>query len=279
MSFLNFSMSAVTWSARSRLLFPFLTFVPVQLLHVLRVEDRRPGLDLLQEGLEGGQVLVVEHARLLARPRRRCRCRCPSRRRRCRRAPARGTKSLMSGERLSVRLPRRTVPIWVRLPMGFERPVRMASTPAMNVVATAPMPGSRMPSFPSAGWMARPLPDVVMSQIPPGAQAPDGACVETPECYHEPRGAQALSGRRTRRRRPHGRNCRAAAVSSRSWRGPTKRRSLEVVVEDARARQVLLGVERVEHEDAAVPGEPAVVEEAEVEIAHRGRVVPSLPKE
>ena len=35
------------------------------------------------------------------------------------------------------------VPIWVSEPMGFEMPRRIASTPAMNVVATAPMPGQQ----------------------------------------------------------------------------------------------------------------------------------------
>src|SRR3954467_471722 len=62
-----------------------------------------------------------------------------------------GTKSLMSGARFSVRFPRRMVAIWVSEPIGFEWPRRMLSTPAMKVVATAPSPGVRMPSFPFAG--------------------------------------------------------------------------------------------------------------------------------
>jgi len=36
-------------------------------------------------------------------------------------------------------------------PIGLAWPRRIASTPAMNVVATAPMPGSKTPSFPLAG--------------------------------------------------------------------------------------------------------------------------------
>src|SRR5215470_2349573 len=68
-------------------------------------------------------------------------------------SPASGTKSLIAGEWLSVRLPRRTVPIWVSEPMGVARRLRTASTPATNVVATAPMPGIMMPSFPFAGWI------------------------------------------------------------------------------------------------------------------------------
>ena len=35
--------------------------------------------------------------------------------------------------------------------MGWPRPRLMASTPAMNVVLTAPMPGIKIPSLPSAG--------------------------------------------------------------------------------------------------------------------------------
>src|ERR1700756_2732325 len=37
--------------------------------------------------------------------------------------------------------------------MGLERPRRTASTPAMSVVATAPMPGIMIPNFPVAGLM------------------------------------------------------------------------------------------------------------------------------
>src|SRR5215469_15914250 len=66
---------------------------------------------------------------------------------------ARGTKSLMRGERPSVRLPRRMVPICEVEPMGLASPRRMASTPAIRVVATAPMPGIMTPNFPVAGLM------------------------------------------------------------------------------------------------------------------------------
>src|SRR5690349_8192711 len=61
---------------------------------------------------------------------------------------ANGTKSLIMGTRLSVRFPRRMVPIWVSDPKGLARCVRMASTPAINVVATAPIPGMSTPSLP-----------------------------------------------------------------------------------------------------------------------------------
>src|ERR1700722_16788838 len=64
---------------------------------------------------------------------------------------ASGTKSLISGVRPSVRLPRRTVASCVRDPIGAPRPRLTASTPAMNVVLTAPIPGSSTPSLPSAG--------------------------------------------------------------------------------------------------------------------------------
>src|SRR5213083_483233 len=67
---------------------------------------------------------------------------------------ASGTNSRMSGERPSVRLPRRMVPICVSEPIGLARPPRTASTPAMKVVATAPMPGINTPSLPRAGFMS-----------------------------------------------------------------------------------------------------------------------------
>jgi hypothetical protein len=57
----------------------------------------------------------------------------------------------MSGERASVRLPKRMVPICVSDPTGCDFPFRTSSTPAMKVVLTAPMPGSSTPSFPLAG--------------------------------------------------------------------------------------------------------------------------------
>ena len=66
---------------------------------------------------------------------------------------ASGRKSLISGERPSVRLPSRMVPICVSEPIGFAMPLRTASTPAMNVVATAPMPTTKIPSLPLAGEM------------------------------------------------------------------------------------------------------------------------------
>src|SRR5579863_424242 len=66
-------------------------------------------------------------------------------------SPASGTKSLIMGVRASVRLPKRMVESWVRDPTGTPRPRFTASTPAMNVVETAPILGIRTPSFPSAG--------------------------------------------------------------------------------------------------------------------------------
>src|SRR6185436_11219030 len=65
--------------------------------------------------------------------------------------PASGTTSLIFGERPSVRLPSRIVPIWVSDPIGAESPLRIAMTPAIVVVLTAPRPTSRTPSLPRAG--------------------------------------------------------------------------------------------------------------------------------
>src|SRR5687768_7167815 len=62
-----------------------------------------------------------------------------------------GTASLILGDRPSVRLPRRIVPICVSDPIGVARPFRTAMTPAMVVVLTAPSPTRRMPNLPFAG--------------------------------------------------------------------------------------------------------------------------------
>src|SRR5262245_41455899 len=70
---------------------------------------------------------------------------------------ASGTSSLMSGDRPSVRFPSRMVPIWVNEPIGLERPLRMAKTPAIVVVLTAPRPTRRMPSRPSDGAIEMPF--------------------------------------------------------------------------------------------------------------------------
>src|SRR5215510_7260059 len=67
--------------------------------------------------------------------------------------PASGTNLLIFGERPSVLLPRRMVPICVSDPMGSAIFWRTASTPAIKVVATAPMPGIITPSLPLAGAM------------------------------------------------------------------------------------------------------------------------------
>src|SRR5882672_2226930 len=68
--------------------------------------------------------------------------------------PASETNSLIFGEVPSVRFPTRMVPIWVSDPMGLAKPLRMASTPATKVVATAPIPGIIIPSFPFGGWIS-----------------------------------------------------------------------------------------------------------------------------
>src|SRR5260370_11884152 len=62
-----------------------------------------------------------------------------------------GMNSLMSGERPSVRLPRRIVASCVSEPVGCATPLRTSSTPAIKVVLTAPMPGVRTPSLPLGG--------------------------------------------------------------------------------------------------------------------------------
>src|SRR4051812_8536731 len=181
-----------------------------------------------------------------------------------------GTSSSMRGVRLSVRLPSRTVPIWVRLPTGRESPVRIASTPAMNVVATAPIPGRRMPSLPSAGAIVRPR------SLPVLMRGSPAACFNRPRknrCYHSERGgprARSVQGARAVHE-PAG-----AAEEVQGGRGQLavvagsdEALLPHVVVEDAGAGQVLLRLEGVEHQDPRVARKPAVVEEPELEIPHR----------
>ncbi len=62
-----------------------------------------------------------------------------------------GTNSFTSGERPSVRLPRRMVLSWVSEPTGCAFFFLTSSTPAMNVVLTAPIPGNKTPNLPLGG--------------------------------------------------------------------------------------------------------------------------------
>src|SRR5580693_5335691 len=68
-----------------------------------------------------------------------------------------GTNFLICGDFPSVRFPRRMVPSCVSEPTGCDSPLRTSSTPAMNVVLTAPIPGNKIPSFPLAGSIFRGL--------------------------------------------------------------------------------------------------------------------------
>src|SRR5262245_27359274 len=83
-------------------------------------------------------------------------------------SPASGTKSLINGDRPSVRFPRRIVPICVKLPIGLAIPLRIASTPAMNVVVTAPIPTRRTPSLPLGSAIGAPFCNMVHSPIVKG---------------------------------------------------------------------------------------------------------------
>src|SRR4051812_15189654 len=58
-------------------------------------------------------------------------------------------------------------PSWVSEPIGLPMPLRIASTPAMNVVATAPIPGMRMPSLPLAGLTSTPFLRAIDADLAP----------------------------------------------------------------------------------------------------------------
>src|SRR5882724_1500153 len=87
---------------------------------------------------------------------------------------ASGTKSLIRGTRLSVRLPRRIVPICVKLPTGCPIPFFTASTPAMKVVLTAPRPTSSTPSLPFGSITSAPcLTGIYLFSYPTSCPAND----------------------------------------------------------------------------------------------------------
>ena len=154
LSALNLRMSAIDLLGEILLVLALLDVRAVEPLHVPLIEHRRPRPDL-SRARAGPARAAPARARRRSSPRRSSRPRrCPSRRTRDRRAPASGTTSLIFGERPSVRLPRRIVPICVSEPIGLANPLRMARTPAMVVVLTAPRPTSSMPSLPRAGAMS-----------------------------------------------------------------------------------------------------------------------------
>ena len=151
-------MSSISCSARSHLRRALLDVGPVELLDVRLLEHGGHRLDRLELGLERLEVLVlVEHAGAhggLVRVVRED-------------VPAAEHDVVELGERDVVLDRRRVVvgaladagcdPIWVSEPIGLPMPLRIACTPAMNVVATAPIPGSRMPSLPLAGLTSTPF--------------------------------------------------------------------------------------------------------------------------
>ncbi len=185
------------------LVLPLLDVLAAELLHVDGVEDRGPGLDRLQEGLERGEVLVAQHARLASPPRTCCRCRCPSRRRRCprgrrwgraRRSAGCGCPSACRG----ARCPSGSGCRWAwRARCGSPPRRRRTSWPPR------PCPGSRTPSFPFAGAISRPFAAFAAMHSPMKGK------MLTRAARAEPQLAE-VSGMRPLRDR----NSRAAAVSS-----------------------------------------------------------------
>src|SRR5271157_320320 len=146
-------MSSRSCSARSILFLPFLTLGPSSFLTQRLSKTASRGLILDRKGLtwsssETSSTPALRAAEYMSSSK----MSQPVKTRSL--SPAKGTKSLILGERPSVRLPRRIVPIWVSDPIGLEIPSRTASTPATNVVATAPMPGIMIPSLPFAGLIS-----------------------------------------------------------------------------------------------------------------------------
>jgi hypothetical protein len=145
--FLKPSMSAMSCSARSIFDVPLFTCVPVELL------DPLPGSNTPVMGLIASRYgLISLRSRLSSTPAWAAASYASS----GKISQPPNTMSSRSSERHEVfdlrvavlgALAERMVASWVSEPIGCARPRRTASTPAMKVVATAPMPGSRMPSF------------------------------------------------------------------------------------------------------------------------------------
>ncbi len=143
-------MSSFSCSARSYLFFAFLTYVPSSRFTYSRSNAAFIGLIFFRNGftfsrswkLSTPAFSAAWYASSLKRSQ------LPKTRSF---KSASGTNFLISGELLSVRLPRRIVPSCVSDPIGCALPLRTSSTPAINVVLTAPIPGSSTPSFPFAG--------------------------------------------------------------------------------------------------------------------------------
>src|SRR6266403_5825265 len=148
--FLKSAMSSLICSASSYLFFAFLTYVPSSFFTYSLSKAAFIGLILERNGFTLARSSLLStpafeaawYALSLKRSQ-------PPKTRSSRSAS--GTNFLIRGELLSVRLPRRIVPSCVSEPMGCALPLRTNSTPAMNVVLTAPIPGKRIPSFPFGG--------------------------------------------------------------------------------------------------------------------------------
>src|SRR5260221_903863 len=145
--FLNLAMSALICNAISYLFLPFLTFLPSSIFTYSRSNAAGIGLILERNvftiarwcgsSTPAFAAASYELSGKISQPPKTMSSNL-----------ANFTKSLMRGERPSVRLPRRMVAICVSEPTGCAFFVRTSSTPAMKVVGTAPIPGNKTPSFP-----------------------------------------------------------------------------------------------------------------------------------
>src|SRR6202140_659196 len=148
--FRKFSISSLICTARSYLLLPFLTCVPSSFLTYSRsnaafigVIPERNGFTLSRScALSTPALLAAWYALSLkmSQPPNNKSLRSLS-----------GTNFLINGERPSVPFPKRMVLSCVSEPTGCAFPFLTSSTPAINVVLTAPIPGNSTPNFPFAG--------------------------------------------------------------------------------------------------------------------------------
>ena len=151
--FLNSRMSARNLLGKIHLVLALLDVGPVDLLDVVVIEDGRARSDGREKWLQLLEQTIVEHPRIRGRFVHVVFENVPSGEDQIVKSrPAERTLSPSESGRRCACL-RRMVPICVSEPMGLARPLRMASTPATKVVATAPIPGIMTPSLPFAGSM------------------------------------------------------------------------------------------------------------------------------
>ncbi len=152
-SLLNFLISSLTCSAKSHLVSPFFTCVPSRFLTKLLSKTAVMGFIFSISSLTSSRSLLSRTPALITDSYALSSKMSHAANSMSLRS-ARGTKSFISGDFFLSLPPSLMVCIWLTLPYGFDKPFLILITPAINVVLTAPNPGNKIPSLPSAGFIS-----------------------------------------------------------------------------------------------------------------------------